>query len=641
MRHWAVPSHRYGIFFIIGLTCLAFSLGTRLALLAYEGDATLYTATAGVRVFSVGFLYDLAALSWLVLPFAANALVWPDSPRGRLGHRWAAGVLFCALFGALVFQVVAELLFWNEFSSRFNFIAVDYLVYTREVVGNIWQSYPAGILLAAMTTATVVGLIAIGPAFFRIAGGAAPRVGVRLAITAGIALLPALAFLALGEGPHRAMASGPAARELASNGLYALFRAFRNNDLDYRRFYATLPDGLVATVLADELAEAHAGPGHIDPGATVERQIRPAGAPRRKNVVLVSVESLGTDYVGAFGGRKGLTPNLDRLAEKSLTFHQLYATGLRTVRGLEALTLSIPPTPGRAVPIRKRNRGLMSLGSVLKQQGYDTLYLYGGYSFFDNMKDFFAGNGYDVRDRTNIAAGRIHHETIWGVADEDLFDMALEELDRRAARGHDHPFFAHIMTTSNHRPYTYPDGRIDIPSHSGRDGAVKYTDWAIGKFLRDAAAKPWFGDTLFVIVADHTSHGRGRIDLPPENYRIPLWLFAPGFVSPGRIDTVASQIDVGPTVLGLLNVPYRSQFLGQDILREGRFHQRAFMANYLTVGYMEKGLIVELAPQRRVRVVRVADGTVLPNDDPTARHFISEAISHYQTAARYITLNAR
>jgi len=217
----------------------------------------------------------------------------------------------------------------------------------------------------------------------------------------------------------------------------------------------------------------------------------------------------------AFVGNCWLTPNLSGLVKDSRSFHNLYATGLRTVRGLEAITLSLPPTPGRAVPIRTRNKGMMSLGSVLNEQGYKSVYLYGGYSFFDNMEDFFSGNGYEVFDRTDIDDKDIHHETIWGVADEDLFTLSLDTIDQLSQNND--PFFAHIMTTSNHRPYTYPEGRIDIPSKTNREGAVKYTDWAIGDFLARAKTKPWFEKTVFVLVSDHTPRGRGRSDWPPEN----------------------------------------------------------------------------------------------------------------------------
>ncbi len=160
----------------------------------------------------------------------------------------------------------------------------------------------------------------------------------------------------------------------------------------------------------------------------------------------------------------------------------MYATGLRTVRGLEALTLSIPPTPGHAVPMRANNKGFQTIGGVFRDQGYEALYVYGGYSRFDNMRDFFGGNGYTVIDRSAIDPKDISHETIWGVADEDLFRLAVREIDARAAAGT--KVFTHVMTTTNHRPFTYPANRIDIASGTGRDGAVKYTDWAIGEFVR-------------------------------------------------------------------------------------------------------------------------------------------------------------
>jgi phosphoglycerol transferase MdoB-like AlkP superfamily enzyme len=188
------------------------------------------------------------------------------------------------------------------------------------------------------------------------------------------------------------------------------------------------------------------------------------------------------------------------------------------------------------------------------------------------------------------------------------------------------------MTTSNHRPYTYPAGRIDIPPGTGADGAVKYTDWAIGNFIERARTKPWFDDTVFVIVADHCAAARGKTDLPLDRFHIPMIIYAPKHVQPQRVETIASQIDVPPTILALLNFSYVSRFFGQDILSEGRTHQRAVMANYQTVGYYEKGMIVELRPQRRVRVVDAATGKELPPTNET-RHYTEEAIGYYQGAS--------
>lgn len=633
MKKLSALTGRYRLLFDISLLMLCISLITRLGLTWYEGDAANLSPPKLIEILAVGFVYDLAALSWMLIPFSLNALVWPQGTVGRRLHAITATVLFAIFVIAMLFTSVAEFVFWNEFASRFNFIAVDYLVYTREVIGNIRQSYPVEKVLAAIFAASFFIITLFSRRVWRLASADAPMLRKRMVIWLCLSMLPAVAFFGLGESQHRQMDS-PSARELASNGAYAFFRAFRNNELSYSHYYRMLSSAKVSDTLGEELLESHSSARGISPGDRIARRIPAEGPALGWNVVLVSIESLGSDYVESFGGYKGLTPNLDALTDISLTFRNLFATGLRTVRGLEAISLSLPPTPGRAVPIRERNKGLPTLGSVLKKNGYDVMYLYGGYAAFDNMRDFFSGNGYEVLDRSAIPGNRISHETIWGVADEDLYQLALQEMDARA--GKEKPVFAHIMTTSNHRPFTYPDGRVDIPPHSGRDGAVKYTDWAIGEFLRKAKQRSWFSNTIFVFLADHTSHGRGRTDLPPENYRIPMWIYAPGLVEPARIDDVASQIDVAPTLLSLLNISYDSHFYGQDILHEAHFHPRAFMANYLTIGYMEHGMIVELGPRQYVRVTRADNGEDVALDDPVAASLIDEAISYYQDASAYL-----
>ncbi|HEY7761194.1 MAG TPA: sulfatase-like hydrolase/transferase [Burkholderiales bacterium] len=627
------PLARYVTLLWVAAAFLAINGAVRLSLLGVEADAANFAPLRLAAILGLGSLYDAAAASYLLIPFALLALVCPSGRHGRLAHALLAAALACAAVVGMLFTATSELVFWNEFSSRFNFIAVDYLVYTREVVGNLRQSYPLGAMLGAIALASLVLCWTLRKRFWRAAAAEVGGFSRRLAASGAVLALPLLASLAVGEGPREALAT-PSARELAGNGYYELVRAFRDNDLDYRAFYRMVPLPQAEAEVLAEFAEADSHARFTRAHHPLEREVTAAGPARSLHVVLVSIESLGADYMESLGGRKGLTPNLDRFSARGLAFTRIYATGLRTVRGLEALSLSIPPTPGHAVPMRPRNKGLQTLGEVLRERGYEPLYIYGGYSYFDNMRDFFEGNGYTVIDRRAIDAQTISHETIWGVADEDLFRHALREMDARAAAGK--RVFAHIMTTSNHRPFTYPEGRIDIPSGSGRDGAVKYTDWAIGRFVEEASRRPWFRQTLFVFVADHTSRGRGRTDLPPENYHIPLIVYAPGVVAPGRIDWVASQIDVAPTVLALLNISYTSRFFGQDILTEGRKHQRAFMANYLTVGYMEDGMVVELSPKRRVRVVEADSGRPVPTSDAHARHLVDEAVGYYELAAEVV-----
>lgn len=615
---------------------LLIGLATRIGLALFNGlhfgDWSPFAPQRVVGWLLVGTLFDLGTGVWVMLPLALLAWLLPDTPRGAFVLRWIALPLSFELAAGLVFVAAAEFVFWNEFGTRFNFIAVDYLVYTNEVIGNIRQSYPLPLLLAGVGVAAAA-LFALGARpLWRATqpAAAASRIGRRSLNFGLLALLPVLSVGALDVRLHDFTDNLPSA-QLAGNGIFEFLHAFRYNEIDYAQFYKTQAPETTARVLQDEW---FGGAPHAQPASTtalpLERQVTAAGPMKRLNVVLVSVESLSADFMAAFGNTDGITPRLDALAGQSLFFTNLYATGTRTVRGLEALTLSVPPTPGHSIVKRPDNGNLFTLGGVFAAQGYEPIYLYGGYSYFDNMQAFFGGNGYTVIDRASLAKDEISYENIWGVADEDLFKLALRELDQRHAAGR--PFFAHVMTTSNHRPYSYPKGRIDIPPGSGRNGAVKYTDWAIGQFIDQARAKPWFNDTVFLIVADHCASSRGKTDLPPDRFHIPLIVYAPKHIAPRRVDTMASQIDVGPTLLALLNVSYRSKFFGHDILADGERRPRALLANYQTVGLLQPDALVELRPKRQVRVVDPASGAPRPADAASAQA-VQRAIAYYEGAS--------
>ncbi len=632
LQAW-VP-RRYATLLQFVVAFLVINAMVRAVLLVFDGDIENYAIGRMCAIFLSGLVYDLAAVAWFLIPLALIALVFPNNRFGRRAHAVLACIVYFGLLITLLFTAVSEFLFWNEFSSRFNFIAVDYLVYTREVLGNIEESYHVPAILSGIVVVAVLIAWPLSKRFWAAAsadGGTWPR---RLVVFFAILFIPAASFYLINDS-LKTMQSSTSASQLAANGEYELFRAFRVNKLDYQAFYRMLPEQVAENLLRQQFAKAHTTadflPGSDNP---IRRRIQAEGPERDLNVVLVSIESMGADYLASFGGEHEWTPNLDRLAHEGMMFTQMYATGLRTVRGLEALTLSMPPTPGHAVVMRKNNKGFQTLGEVFRDKGYESLYVYGGYSYFDNMKDFFSGNGYTVIDRTDIPDNQVSHETIWGVADEDLFRKAIREMDARTAGGGH--VFEHVMTTSNHRPYTYPEGRINIPSGSGREGAVKYTDWAIGQFVKEASTRPWFKDTVFVFVADHTSHGRGRTDLPPENFHIPLIIWSPAHIQPRRIDSVASQIDVGPTLLALLNFSYTSSFFGQDILAEGRYNQRALMANYLTVGSMAHGMVVELNPKRMATVVDAANGKTLRDNDPVGGRLVDDTVAYYQVASKVL-----
>jgi phosphoglycerol transferase MdoB-like AlkP superfamily enzyme len=603
------------------LVFVGFNALVRVALAVLEADPAVFVPWRILPALAIGLVFDACVAAYLLAPLALLLWAWPARFERGLGPAVAA--LLLPVAAAMAFVGAAELVFWNEFAARFNFIAVDYLVYTNEVIGNIRESYDL-LPMVAGTAATALVLWAALVRAARVAVATAAPAPARRAALAWL-LTPVLSYAAV-DARWQEFSSNARVNELAGNGYFDFCHAFWANELEYERFYRTLPPERARAELASDLAP----PPAASSPRPFEREVRNPGPERRLNVVLVSVESLSAEFLGAFGDRRGLTPNLDRLAREGLLFTHVYATGTRTVRGLEALAMSVPPTPGHSIVKRPGSDHLFTAAHVFREKGYEPLFVYGGYGYFDNMNAFFGGNGYAVVDRTALSEAQIHFENVWGVADEDLFDLTLRELDRRHAAGK--RFFAHVMTTSNHRPFTYPADRIDIPPHTGREGGVKYTDWAIGHLVDEARKRPWFDDTLFVFVADHTHRGRGRTDLPIESYHIPLVVWSPRHVAPGRVDTIASQIDVAPTVFGLLGWSYRSKFFGHDILRDGPSHPRALLANYQTVGLYEDGLVVELKPNQRCRVVDAASGEERPLD-ARAQHLVDEAVSYYQVAS--------
>jgi len=346
------------------------------------------------------------------------------------------------------------------------------------------------------------------------------------------------------------------------------------------------------------------------------------------------MESMSAKFMAAFGNRDALTPNLDRLAASGLFFNNFYATGTRTVRGMEAVTLSIPPTPGRSIVKRPHNDNLFSAGFLFRDRGYDTTFFYSGYGYFDNMNAFFGNNGFDIVDRSGLASDEITFANIWGVCDEDIYRRAVKEFDHSAASGR--PFFGFIMTTSNHRPYTYPVGKIDIPPLTGRAGGVKYADYAIGAFMAEVQKHPWFHNTVFVFVADHCAASAGRNELPLYRYHIPAIIYQPALVQPKTIKTLASQIDLIPTVLGLLHWNYRSKFFGRDILRAD-FVPRALIGNYQKLGYFKNGNLTILNERQQLHQYRIVaekiDATIAEEENPIDETSAREAICYYEGAS--------
>jgi len=585
--------NRFHSIYTLWLVIILFSAVTRTVLLATSLSQIGFDPLLIAKIYAVGFFFDCVTFSYFAIPFLPVLVLLPDKIFNSRLFGWGANMTGFALTYLMLFNVVAEYTFFDEFATRFNFIAVDYLIYTNEVIRNIRESYPVNAILAGLLLLNVFVFLPVKNHLSR-SFSYKSKIGSRLKLGTLFLVLPLLSF-ALVDLSMTQISPNNYADELAGNGIYCLFSAFRNNELDYNKFYVNRPDKEVLARLKGLVQQDNSR--FITPeGPSITRVIHSGGVEKHKNVVLIIEESLSAEYLTAFGNNKGITPNLDKLAGESLFFTHLYATGTRTVRGLEALTLSMPPLPGTSVVKRPKNEGFVSWGSIMKEKGYDNKFIYAGHGYFDNMNYFYANNGFATIDRINFSKEEITFTNAWGVCDEDLFLKVIKEADRSHAAKK--PFFSVVMTTSNHRPFTYPDGKIDIPSKTGRDGGVKYSDYAIGRLLTEAKKKPWFDDTIFVIVADHCAGSAAKLALPVKKYEIPLFIYAPSIIKPQIVDRMMSQIDVAPTLLGLLNFSYTSAFIGKDVMTTDDWSQRAFISTYQKLGYIQDDKLLVLGPKK-------------------------------------------
>ncbi|MBE7171538.1 MAG: sulfatase-like hydrolase/transferase [Williamsia sp.] len=600
-------------------------------------------------VYAKGFVFDLAVSLYFTVLYSLYLLFLPQKWNNQAFNRifTYTGSFLAVLLSA--FSFFAEVPFWHEFESRYNFIAVDYLMYTYEVVNNINQTYPLPYLIGSMVLISLLTMLFFRKQkIFTASFYSVTPFKQRLAATACIFMAVTASWLLLSNdwaetGRNRYN------NELAKSGPFSFFAAFKNNELDYNAFYLKENEGLAFRTVRNELAEQNAR--FQNTPFSISRLIANHDQAQKPNVIMVTIESFSAGFMGYFGNPKNITPVLDSVAKESMVFTDMYATGTRTVRGMEALTLAIPPTPGNSVVRRKDNKDLFNIGTVFGEAGYSRTFFYGGDGYFDNMNLFFGNNGFNIVDRgrkivpnehlyttrTTIPDQNVQFENAWGVCDEDLYDAVIREADKQQSQ--DQPFFDFVMTTSNHTPYTYPKGKIDIAPGTGREGAVKYTDYAIGEFLKKIQKKEWFKNTVIIFVADHCASSAGRDEVDVAKYHIPCIVYNLPVTHPSAIDVQCSQIDLYPTLFGLLNWKYQSNFYGCNVLLPG-YHPRAFVGTYQKLGYLQQDSLVILSPQQQATTTlwnKAKDEQTTIKQDAG---LIKKAVAFYQTAY-YLYKNGR
>ncbi|RXR28710.1 alkaline phosphatase family protein [Flavobacterium piscinae] len=594
------------IYFFIGYLILATFVRTILAVISIDKlELSIYSA---VKIFGKGFLFDCTVGISFLSVYILYLTFFPSKWIGTTFDIILNYFILSLLFFIVLFSFFAEFPFWDEFNTRFNFIAVDYLIYTYEVVANINQSFPIPvILLILLSIILIIFYFLRKHKIFQQLFSSKPKFSNRFSIFF-VFILIEISLLTIVENKSAEWSTNTYENELSKNGVFSFFAAYRSNELDYDLFYVKLDKKLAYQIVKTDLlssGEKFTSKKYDDISRVIEGtdDIKP-------NIILICIESLSADFLKEFGNSEQLTTTIDQLANEGILFKNMYATGTRTVRGMEALTLCVPPTPGNSIVRRQNNDNLFSVATVLKQKGYQLDFIYGGDGYFDNMNTFFGGQGFDINDRdrgnplsdeittkrTSIPDSEVTFENAWGICDEDIYYQSLKKADLESASNH--PFFQFIMTTSNHKPYTFPDNKINL-KQGNREAAVKYTDFALGQFIKQAKTKKWFSNTVFVIVADHCASSAGKWEINVDKHHIPAIIYNLNQKNE-KIDKLVSQIDVMPTLFGYLNWKYNSSFFGKDISKMNSSDERAFMGNYRTLGLLEGTTFTEINDRKKV-----------------------------------------
>jgi phosphoglycerol transferase MdoB-like AlkP superfamily enzyme len=601
----------------------------RLAILIWSAAEGMAVGWLGIPVFLHGVVDDIATALVLSAPVALVLLLvgnwWQRRFLAVIGH---LALLF--FLWILITSAVGELIFWNEFTSRYNDIAVNYLIFPREVIGNIHQSFDLIILMPLALIATGIFYLLLRARLS--AALATPATGERLPASL-IVLVAAGIGLLVWSATNQQWPQQRTLAEAADNGLHRLVRAATTKDQEYIGLYPSIDPARAIEVLRKEVAQPNTT--FIDDRNPISRRVKATGPANKLNIVLVIQESFGSIYVDSLDNPldEKITPHFDALAKDGLFYTNIYATGNRTVRGLEAMLTGFTPIPGVSTSRRPGSEGMSSLPATLSEIGYKTAFLYGGLGVFDNMNTFWNGIGFDqVWDERDIEDDS--YTTIWGVADEYLFTESLKRMDALTADGE--PAFLGLLTVSNHRPYSYPADRIDkSPDAKRRENAATYADWAFGDFIKRARGHKWFKDTIFIFVGDHGPRISGQAVVPVPSYRIPMMFYAPAHIKPARVDTLGSNLDLAPTLLGLLGVDYTSPFFGRDLRLVQPGDGRAIMAHNFSIAYAAAGKVAAIVPGADPRGYKMRPGPkeLIPLED-TDPDVLERVIAITQSAHR-------
>jgi len=628
--------------FILGYLILQFIVRASLYILSFSHiDFSIFTFFS---IFSVGLVYDFGVALFAISFYAFYLLLIPKILIGSFVDKFFTYGILLLTFFIIFFSTLAEFPFWEEFSNRFNFIAVDYLIYTYEVIENINQSFPIPWLVSLLVLLCLLSFFVLWKTkLTKVAFEYKTPFKYRFAYFSVLILISALHIQSI-DNKQADYSKNTYVNELSKNGTYSFVSAYISNELDYDTFYARIEEKKSFKIIKKELLQKNQK--YInDDNLDIYRYTKKDSTIIKPNVILVCIESFNANFMAEFGNTDKITPFIDTLSQESILFTNMYATGTRTVRGMEAIILSVPPTPGHSIVRRPNNNNLYSVASILKEKNYKLNFFYGGDGYFDNMNSFFGGQGFNIIDRnrgnplsdnihtsrTNIEDNEVSFENAWGICDEDVYSKVLKIAD--ANYENKEPTFSFVMTTSNHRPYSFPENKIKLKQGS-RKAAVKYTDYALRNFINEAKKKKWFKNTVFVIIADHCASSAGKWNINIDKHHIPALIYNLPNRKSQKINKLVSQIDILPTLFSYLNWNYSTALYGMDINKMNKNDERALIGNYRTIGLLKDSIFTELNDRKNInQYLYNANIKSMGEYYDTNKKLENLCISYYQTAS--------
>ncbi len=514
-------------------------------------------------------------------------------------------ILFFLLIA--LFIECASFPFFVQYDLRPNYLFIEYLEYPQELTSLLFKDYKFQFIAVFILIIVTIRIYSKSK-FINFEQVFKQNYISRILILAPILLVLFLGIRSsLGHRPvnisDALYSENRVINEITKNSLHSLGYAYYSNKKAENNISKY---GKIDIKEAYKVASLAIGINYKDEKKPFYREVKSKlDSKKQKNLVIFIQESMGAQFTG-FIGKQNFTPNLDNLAQDYLSFTNLYSNGTRSVRGLAALTSGTLPING--IEVIKRNKSqedYFTVASLLKPYGYKSSFIYSGEARFDNMKGWYLGNGFDEVIEQKDFTNPIFTST-WGVSDEDLVIKANEKF--KSYYENNEKFVSVMFSSSNHMPFELPDGKIEFEKNIPKtsvENAIKYADFAIGKFFELAKKEDYFKDTVFVVIADHNVRVYGDQIVPIDMFQIPAVIVSSDI--PHQIFTnLTSQADVLATALDLIGIDLSYPILGNSIFKDNKKNINLMIFDEI-YAYRKEDKVAILVPNMPIKTYLYTD----------------------------------